>query len=757
MTVIKTGYEILIRGLVQGVGFRPFICRLASQYDLTGEVVNRNDGVTVILGCNRKTADKFAGDIRTLAPPAANIKSIEIKKITVKAYNDFRIRPSLNTNNIITEVSPDIAVCDECLQDMDTDPGRVDYPFINCTNCGPRFTIIKSLPYDRDNTTMEPFGMCLRCASEYYDMLDRRFHAQPVACNSCGPEYLMNDDGRNVTGINNILATIAERLQAGLSVAIKSLGGYNLLCDALNEEAVAGLRQRKQRDSKPFAVLFRDLSALKEYCIIDAEEEAALISWRRPILILRQRKSLAPSVNSGLNTIGAMLPYMPLHYMLFRITDTPAVILTSGNLSDEPIITDDRLAEQKLMPVTGCVVSYNREIHNRVDDSVIRVINHNISLIRRSRGFVPQPVDLICPAEGIFAAGAEQKNCFSIGKGSQAIMSQYIGDIKNVETYDFYQSAFRHFSSLFRFTPSSIVCDMHPDYLSGRFAETLAEEAGLPLIRIQHHHAHTASVMAEHGIIDKVIGVSMDGTGYGTDGHIWGSEFLIATADDFERYTHIDYFMMPGGDAAVKEPWRMAMSCLYKYMGSDYDFRKLKLFQRVDEKKLTVVREMLVNEINSPLTSGAGRIFDAVSALLLLCTESSFDSEAPMRLESAISCNTDDFYPFTIAETVSLGDMFHAIVKELKYGDDSRIAAKFHNTIARIILHVCLMIRKETGLNSVVLSGGVFQNKYLLEKTLYLLSVNSFRVYTNNLVPSNDGGVALGQLFIAAERRRLCV
>jgi hydrogenase maturation protein HypF len=336
-------------------------------------------------------------------------------------------------------------------------------------------------------------------------------------------------------------------------------------------------------------------------------------------------------------------------------------------------------------------------------------------------------------------------------------MSQYIGDIKNVETYDFYESTFRHFSDLFRFTPSSIVCDMHPDYLSSRFAETLAGKNGLPLIRIQHHHAHTASVMAEHGINEKVIGVSMDGTGYGTDGHIWGSEFLIATPCDFERYTHFDYFMMPGGDAAVDEPWRMAMSCLYRYFGSDYDLLKLKLFQKVDENKLSVVREMLAGGINSPLTSGAGRIFDAVSALLPLCTEASFDSEAPMRLESAISCKTDDFYPFTIADTVSLGEMFNAIVKELSYADASRISAKFHNTIARIILHVCLMIRKETGLNSVVLSGGVFQNKYLLEKSLYLLSVNRFKVYINNLVPSNDGGVSLGQLFIAAERRRLCV
>jgi hydrogenase maturation protein HypF len=756
MAAVRTGYEISVRGLVQGVGFRPFICRLAFSHDLSGEVINRTDGVTVIIKCDRKAAERFVSDIRTQAPPAAIIKSIAIKRKMVAGYSTFSITASKDTDASITEVSPDIAVCSECLTDLDSDPERIDYPFVNCTNCGPRFTIIKALPYDRDNTTMEPFSMCLRCASEYHDILDRRFHAQPVACNRCGPEYFMHEDGHRISGINQILKVIADRLNTGRSVAIKSLGGYNLMCDALNEETVKTLRQRKQRDRKPFAVMFRDISAVKEYCIVGKEEEAALTSWRRPILILKQLKTLAPSASSGLNTTGAMLPYMPLHYMLFRVIDTPALIMTSGNLSDEPIITDDRHALQDLMPVTGIVVSYNREINNRVDDSVIRIINHTPGIIRRSRGYVPQPVDLISNVEGVFAAGAEQKNSFCIGKGSQAFMSQYIGDIKNVATYDFYQETYTLFSSLFRFTPSALVCDMHPEYLSARFAGSLSAETGLPLIKVQHHHAHAVSVMAEHGINEKVIGVCLDGTGYGTDGNIWGSEFMIVSPGDFERYTHFDYFMMPGGDAAVEEPWRMAMSCIFKYMGSDYDFQKLKLFQNVDENKLSVVRDMLVSGLNTPLTSGAGRIFDAVSALLLLCPEKTFDSEAPMRLESAISSGRDDFYPFTIAETVSLSEMFQAIVKELKYADTSRIAARFHNTVAKIILHVCIEIRKETGLNSVVMSGGVFQNKYLLEKSLYLLTVNRFKVYTNNQVPSNDGGVSLGQLMIAAERRGLC-
>ena len=742
---------------MQGVGFRPFIYRLATAYRLNGEVINSTGGVTVTVECDRETADRFIADMHTLAPPAASIRSVEVRRTETADFSGFKITPSMDAGETITEVSPDIAVCEDCLADLVTDPERIDYPFINCTNCGPRFTIIKALPYDRAATTMAPFQMCKRCAAEYSDISDRRFHAQPVACNSCGPEYTLKAGDINITGLNEILQYISHRLATGASVAMKSTGGYNLMCDALNEEAVSELRLRKERDSKPFAVMFRDTDAIREYCHLEKDEESLLLSWRKPILILRQKKSLAPSVSSGLNTIGAMLPHMPLHYMLFKIIGTPAVVLTSGNLSDEPIITDDLQAERDLMPVTGCVVSYNREITNRVDDSVIRMIGGNVALIRRSRGFAPQPVELYRDTEGIFAAGAEQKNSLCIGKGTQAFMSQFIGDIKNVATYDYYRETYKLFSSLFRFTPSSVVCDMHSDYLSGRFAEEFAESAGLPLMRVQHHHAHAVSVMAEHHLTGRVIGVIMDGTGYGTDGNIWGSEFMITTAGDFERYTHFDYLMMPGGDAAAGEPWRMAFSGLFSYFGSDFDFTSLKLFRTIDEKKLAVVREMLLHGINSPLTCGAGRFFDAVSALLMLCTETFFDSEAPMRLESAIAGITNDFYPFTISETVCLEQTFHEVIRDIDRTDVSLIAARFHNTMAQIILDVCIRIRNDTGLKDVVLSGGVFQNRYLLEKSLYLLSMNKFNVYTNREFPSNDGGISLGQLLVAAERRSLCV
>ncbi len=727
------------------------------KHNLTGEVVNRTGGVTVVIECDRERADRFARDIRDLAPPAAVVRSVQLRRTGSAGFTGFTIRPSLDADETITEVSPDIAVCRECLEDLETDPGRRGYPFINCTNCGPRFTIIRALPYDRINTTMAAFEMCPRCAAEYSDISDRRFHAQPVACNSCGPVYTLRAGDLLITSINDILEEIALRLASGGSVAIKSTGGYNLMCDALNESAVAGLRQRKQRDSKPFAVMFRDMDAVHEYCHIEPEEEAVLESWRRPVVILQQKRALAPSVISGLNTTGAMLPHMPVHYMLFRVIATPALVLTSGNLSDEPIITVDSQAEQDLLPVTGCMVSYNREIQNRADDSVVRVISGNVSLIRRSRGFAPAPVDVKCSVEGIFASGAEQKNSFCIGRGCQAFMSQYIGDLKNLSTYDFYTDSLSLFSSLFRFTPSHVACDMHPDYLSGRFAAELAEQNGVPLVMVQHHHAHAASVMAEHRLEGKVIGVILDGTGYGTDGHIWGSEFMVLSPQDFERYAHFDYFMMPGGDIAADEPWRMALSCLFRYFGSGHDFSSLKLFRLVDGKKLETVRQMLVKRINSPLTCGAGRIFDAVSALLLLCTESSFDSEAPMRLESAASAKTDDHYPYSLSETVGLGPMFEALLAELDHEDIPVIAARFHNTVAHIILDICKRIRRDTGLKRVVLSGGVFQNRYLLEKSLYLLSMNKFRVYTNHLVPANDGGVSLGQLLVAAERREKCV
>lgn len=751
------GYEILIRGLVQGVGFRPFICRLAIEHGLNGEVDNRTNGVLINVEGDEKEIAGFCEDIIKNAPPASQIKSIEKKQKKVNGYRKFSITTSKNSDNQITEISPDIAVCEDCLHDLDHDRERVNYPFINCTNCGPRFSIIEELPYDRDKTSMKDFKMCNDCSTEYNDILDRRFHAQPVACNKCGPAYIYHDSIKTLTGIEEILSEISKRINEGKSVAVKGLGGYHLMCNALDNNAVRELREKKHRDAKPFAVMFRDISAVTLYCHLNAEEEKELTSWRRPVLILNQKNKLADQVNCGLGTIGAMLPYLPFHYLLFRRLETPAVVLTSGNLSDEPIIIDDTSANTYLMPVTGSVVSNNREIINRSDDSVVRIIDKKLSIIRRSRGYVPAPVDLGCNVDGIIALGAEQKNSFCIGKGNQAIMSQYIGDLKNLPTYNFFKESISRFTSLFRFRPQFIVCDLHPDYLSTRHAELLEGQLHIPCFKVQHHHAHIASVMAENLLDEKVIGISLDGTGYGTDGHIWGGEFLIADLAGFRRYTHFDYLPMPGGDKVIDEPWRMAFSYLYRYFGTAIDYTNIPVFQAVKKQHLNLLKDMLNKEINTPWTSGAGRLFDSVSAILGLCAFSNFESEAPIRLESVITSSIDCYYPYEVGKTVVFAETLKAILADLPKADISYISAMFHNTVARALLEVSLKIRKETELNKVVLSGGVFQNKYLLEKLTCILNENRFEVFTNQLVPANDGGVSLGQLIIASKMRGLCV
>jgi len=726
---------------------------MAAKHGLFGEVDNRTNGVYVIVQGDLRTIDMFSNDILQNAPPASRIKSIEINPAQLTGYDSFRITESKNTDERVTEISPDIAVCQECLDDLENDPGRIGYPFINCTNCGPRFTIIEDLPYDRPKTTMKSFSMCDKCRSEYNDILDRRFHAQPIACNSCGPVYSYRDHEKSLNNINEILNEVSAQIASGKSVAIKGIGGYHLMCDALNDDAVRELRQRKQRDAKPFAVMFRDLMTIRKYCFVDDAEEKELKSWRRPIVILRQKEQLPSAISNGLGTTGTMLPYMPVHYLLFGKLKTRAIVLTSGNISDEPVITDDTSAEKQLLPVADSFLTYNRQILNRADDSVVRIIDHKISLIRRSRGFVPRPVDLRCNVEGILALGAEQKNSFCIGKGNQAVMSQHIGDLKNYATLDFFTGSIDRFRRLFRFKPGFIACDLHPDYLSTQYAETLEKELNIPLVKIQHHHAHIASCMAEHGIDEEVIGISLDGTGLGSDDKIWGGEFLIADLKSFRRYTHFDYIALPGGDRAIDEPWRMAYSYIYKYFGDSFDCNVIPVFKMIDKKKLSAISEALIKKINAPLSSGAGRLFDAVSAMLGLCTVASFDSEAPMRLESVINDETDDFYPFTAGKPVVFADTLKAILGDMPGQVKSIISAKFHNTVARVILDVCRQIRKETSLRKVILSGGVFQNKYLLEKSSYLLTSDRFKVFTNHQVPANDGGISLGQLVIASKLR----
>ncbi|MCK5170187.1 MAG: carbamoyltransferase HypF, partial [Bacteroidales bacterium] len=617
------------------------------------------------------------------------------------------------------------------------------------TNCGPRFSIVNKLPYDRINTTMHEFKMCSKCESEYFNVSDRRFHAQPVACNNCGPKYSYNNERDFIKIINDV----TSKIDRGEVVAVKGLGGYNLICDAKNNSSVLRLREIKGRDSKPFAVMFRDIETLKEYCILNNAEKELAESWRRPIVLLDQKKELCYSVNNALKSIGALLPYLPFHYLLFEKLSTQAIVYTSANISDQPIIADDDLAQEILLKKVDGFVSHNRKIENSIDDSVVKIVNDRQQIIRRARGFVPNPIHTIKSVDGIFAAGAELKNSFCIGKNSNAILSQYIGDLKNFETYNLYQKTVTQFFDLFKFSPKVIACDLHPEYLSTKFAENFnlnsLNGSRIPLIKVQHHHAHIVSCMAEYQINEKVIGVSFDGTGYGTDGNIWGGEFLICDTKTFERYAHFDYVKMPGGDLAVEEPWRMTLSYLNHY--SINRIKHLDCLNNIGENEIEIVKKMLEKNINSPLTSSAGRLFDVIACLLNLCSKQLFDAEGPMRLEAIIDKTEKSYYPFEIVNgIVRFEKMLNAILDDIGKQSASKISAKFHNTIIQIIYNVVIQIKKDTGINKIVLSGGVFQNRFLLEKSIQILVKNNFEVYTNHLIPPNDGGIALGQLVVAS-------
>ncbi len=749
-------FKIKIKGLVQGVGFRPFIYRTANIFSLNGNISNNNNGVVIEVNCDNNTLQKFIKSIKQKAPLASHINTIETKKIKFKKHNDFVIKKSINESNKITEISPDIAVCDNCLDDMKKQKHRINYPFINCTNCGPRFSIIKSLPYDREKTSMNKFEMCPECNSEYTNVLDRRFHAQPVACNSCGPVYTLYGKNKKLFELDEIILEIKNIIKKNKIAAIKGIGGFHLMCSATNNIAVDNLRKLKSRDKKPFAVMFRNLQTLSEYAYINNIEKNIISSWRRPIVLLKKKKNLASKITSSLDTIGAMLPYMPLHYLIFETINEPAIILTSANISDEPIIIDNNDIV-KLENKVDAIITYNREICNRTDDSVVRIINNKARLLRRSRSYTPEPIRLKFDVEGIFAAGAELVNCFAIGKDNLAILSQHIGDLKNIETYSFYTETIDKFIKIFRLNPHIIACDMHPDYLSSRYANELynklkSKNKNAQLIKVQHHHAHIASCMAENNINEKVIGVSFDGTGYGDDGNIWGGEFMICDYKKYSRKKHFEYIHMPGGDRAAKEPWRMAVSYLYSAYGDDFVDLELPFLQNIEKAKLKILKQAIDKNINSPLTSSAGRLFDAVASIIGLCQKSSFHAEAPMRLESIIDCNCKDYYDYKIYETkISFKDTIKQIVIDVINNiSPSIISAKFHNTIISVIFETINSISKETNIRNIVMSGGTFQNKYISENIENKLIKHKYNIYLQSKIPPNDGGIALGQMAIAA-------
>ena len=722
---------------------------------MKGWVINRNDGVLIKLQCSRLKAQEFKDKVQREKPVAAVIHEIQITESDPEGFDSFEIRKSESISNEITLVSPDIAVCDDCLSDMENQEHRIDYPFINCTNCGPRFTIIRELPYDRPYTTMDKFEMCPQCRSEYTNILDRRFHAQPVACLNCGPVYRMISGQEIITDLENILQSFCSGIEDGGVFAVKGLGGYHLVCDALNDDAVGRLREIKKREGKPFALMAGSIDSVREFADPSIKEIELLNDWKRPIVLLKRKNQLAEYACNGMNNIGFMLPYLPFHQLIFQKLNTPALVMTSGNLSDEPIVISNEEAIKTFAGKVDGVIENNRDIYNRVDDSLIKIVGGKEMIIRRSRAYAPSPMLTCHNTEGILAVGAELVNSFCIGKGNLAIMSQYIGDLKDYENLAFFEETYYQYCKLFKFYPDLIVTDLHPAYLSTNFGRSLAEKDNIPLIQVQHHHAHIASVITEQKIPDKkVIGISMDGMGAGYNGETLGAEICVASLLEMDRRFHFNFVPQPGGDKAAKDPWRMALAYLH-HNGMELN-PDLPLSKEIPADRIRTIQHMLENDINCPKSSSAGRLFDAVAALLGICYVNTFQAEAPMRLEALVKSGEKKKYTYaTNKEVIDFNPMFNEILNDFQNGIDLGIVSTaFHNTIVDLIVEKCLQIRGSDAISSVVLSGGTFQNSYLSLKLTESLENNGFLVYLPETVPVNDQGIALGQLAVAAEMRK---
>jgi hydrogenase maturation protein HypF len=745
--------EIDITGIVQGIGFRPFVYNLAKTHSIRGWVLNNGKGVFIDAEGEDGNLHQFVQDIPALAPPLARIESFQVRHLNPFGYITFEIKKSEDAQDKFVLISPDVATCDQCLSELFSPKDfRYRYPFINCTLCGPRFTIIRDIPYDRHKTTMAPFKMCPVCQKEYEYPSDRRFHAQPNACSACGPSlYLEDREGKEVSG--DPIGKTLEFLKNGQIAAIKGLGGFHLACDAKNQDAVSSLRSRKFREDKPFAVMCRNIDEVKEHCEVSEDEEKLLLSVERPIVILRRREdsSIAHAVAPYQNTLGVVLPYSPLHHLLLN-GPLKTLVMTSGNISDEPISYKNEEGSHRLSTIADYFLFHNREIHMRCDDSVTRVFEGKSYILRRSRGYVPSPIKLPYPLEMILACGGELKNTFCLTRGNYAFMSHHIGDLENLETLTSYEEGIKHFKKLFYIEPKAVAYDLHPDYLSTQYALSIPD---IPRVGVQHHHAHIVSAMAENGIEGDVIGVALDGTGFGLDGTIWGGEFIKANLRDFERLAHLRNVPMPGGSMVIREPWRMAMVYLSEAFGEEAGSLRIDLMKRIDFQKWGILKRAIEKKINTPWTSSMGRLFDAVSSLLSIRDEVHYEGQAAIELEMMADQGVKERYPFTIHQdktpmVIDPGEMIRAIVSDLIDGTPSaRISGKFHRTIARLITETCEAIRSKEELNRVVLSGGVFQNFFLLPLVTEGLKSSGFDVYTHHLVPANDGGISLGQAVIA--------
>jgi hydrogenase maturation protein HypF len=742
--------SVRIEGIVQGVGFRPFVYQLAVACGVAGWVRNDSRGVIIEVEGKGESLNPFLHDLRHKHPPLASISRFEQIDIPCVGDNIFTILSSDSGLEKSAQVSPDTYVCSDCLSELfDPADRRYRYPFINCTNCGPRYTIVTGIPYDRPNTTMAAFPMCPDCLREYRDPASRRFHAQPNACPACGPQlFLFDAAGGAVTDVDS-LAAVVDRLKAGNIVAIKGLGGYHLAVDAGNDAAVAELRQRKVRDEKPFALMVRDVAVAKTLVDLTDIERRLLEGPERPIVLLRKKEdhSLSDLVAPRNRYFGIMLPYTPLHHLLCQ--EFFALVMTSANLSDEPIAYEDIEAQQRLGGIADWFLTHNRAIHTRMDDSIARVIAGRPLLLRRSRGYVPRGVFLPASQPSVLALGAELKNTVCLTQDDRAFLSRHIGDLKNVEVDESFARTIGHLKNLFEVDPRIVAHDRHPDYYSTRFAEELS---GVRKVAVQHHHAHLASCMAEHGLEGEVLGLIFDGTGYGDDGHIWGGEFFSGDYRSFTRLGHFRYVPMLGGDAATREPLRMALSYLVQAFGDNLPL--LPVVEAIAEKKRAILLKMIEKGINSPLTSSCGRLFDGVAALIGLRHTVSYEGQAALELEMAIEEDEGE-YPFGL--DVEEGQLIfdpvatiRAVVDDLLAGiAPGIISARFHNTLTRMMVEVCRFMRSVTGLERVILSGGVFQNLYLTERGATLLQTDGFDVYLHSLVPPNDGGLALGQAVVA--------
>lgn len=744
--------RIFLDGVVQGVGFRPFIYRCAKERGLAGFVENISDGVIIEVQGNRHDLNDFVKHILAGHPSLARISDIMTEEISIAYDADFVIKKSRESHNKGPLFPPDFSVCDDCLKELfDPSNRRYRYPFINCTGCGPRFTIIKGIPYDRPLTSMALFKMCRECLREYTDPFDRRFHAEPNACPLCGPHvYWALPDGRIAAKDGDAIKLCEEAIKSGLIAAVKGIGGFHLMADASDDNAVSLLRNRKARYDKPFAVLFpvdKDnmLSQVKKDALVSEDEEMAMIGRERPIVILKRRDDsrLSGYISPGLDTVGAFLPYSPLHYILLKDLKT-ALVATSANFSDSPIIKDNEEAIKRLEKTADGFLLHNMDVVRRCDDSVIRVIAGKPIFIRRSRGYTPHVFHLPYKLnEPVLSVGGNQKVTIALGWEDKAVMSQHLGDLTTEDGKEAFEKAIDDLAGFYNIKPARIVSDMHPDYISTKWAFS---QNGIKHIQVQHHHAHIAACMLDNNLTGKVLGVSWDGSGYGTDGTIWGGEFLIADYKGIERFCTFRKFRLIGGEEAVKEPERALFSILYEIYGRDI---------LTHTAKSLVWGQMLKKGFNSPFTTSAGRVFDAAASLLGICHKATYEGQGAMMLEAKADGRTGSSYPIEVTShdggmnIFNWGPMFKSMAEDVRKGIDmTTIAQNFHETLAQIILHVAEMARQEKGLNNVCLSGGVFQNKVLTERAVCLMKDSGFNVFTHNRLPPNDGGISLGQLIV---------